>query len=103
MEESKTANTPGSKVAADNFDMTGIDMETTPSVTQSIDFTKQPTKLKTEIKGSILSKYFDVDGESTVYYMKPRSNDIFLLNPSTNEFVGESLKWMTKTEAHHPN
>ena len=50
----------------------------------------------------MLSKYLDQDGESSVYYLKPRTSDIYILNPSTNEFVGESLKWQTKTEAHHP-
>lgn len=92
IEESKTVNTQGPRVTDDNFDMTGIEMES-PQFVASSDLQKQNTLTKTESKSSIMSKYLDNDGEGTIYYLKPRSSEIYLLNSHTNQFVGESLKW----------
>ena len=42
---------------------------------------------------SIQAKYYDSFKKSTVYFMQPKTNNIYLMDPRSLKLVGESLKW----------
>lgn len=99
IEEQKVNGTgPGT----DEYDIGQLDMAA-GSVATTINYkdSQLTTRLETDkkIANSRQQLYHDLDGKSSVYFMKPKTSDIYLFNSQQNEFVGESLKWPTGTTA----
>lgn len=49
------------------------------------------------------SQFYDSDRQSTVYFLKPNTPNIYLFNHEKQEFVAESLKYQGPPQLHPTN
>lgn len=78
------------------------DMAGTASVMSTKDPALQKYKSETARYGPRMHQYMDNEGKSSVYYMQPKSNNIYMYNFQKDEMIGESLKWPAGVKAEHP-